>query len=402
MKVVESLVIGAAAMSSTTTTPPEKPVDIPVATCESYGLPVANQERYHGDQVCDRVQYNNFKSSLNRHLKYKEMKETQSINAVPNQKTVVCPLEVGDLKHETIQQGTGYDTIWIVENTSSEPVVLSFIKEGVEYSAVNPKISPPHSDPEAILTPGKWKAIAAFDGHVFHARTFDPKTNMLGPVVLQHRTGLIPVGSKFQDLECPADDPEPIVPETKEIDPKFARTKPAVHRPCNTIDIGFRNMANCPLHGYYISSNDEMCQEKFKFHLGMNTAAQDFMWGWDSTTKFEGSFVGHSFAFRSAADPSILVETVTLQPTQVIDCPELKEKVQVNTVTTVGEMLETMVPITDEGEVGRQDQLEDTMARMDRQLMASLFNETNATNATSGRPRRGRLDPNLFVGFNSF
>jgi hypothetical protein len=58
----------------------------------------------------------------------------------------------------------------------------------------------------------------------------------------------------------------------------------------------------------------------------MNPLAQDFMWQWDSGTKFEGSFVGHSFAFRSAANPSLLVDKVTLQPTRVVDCPKLKEK----------------------------------------------------------------------------
>jgi hypothetical protein len=336
------------------------------------------------------------------------MKASLSINAVPNSKTVTCPLEVVDLKGESSQQGHGFDTMWIVENTSAEPIVLSYLKDGVEYSATNTKITPPHLDPDAILAPGKWRAIMAFDGHVFHARAFDSKSNMLGPVVLQHRTGLIPIGQKFQDLQCPSDDPEPIVPETKEIDPKFARTPPAINRPCNTIDIGFRNMANCPLHGYFITANNETCQEKFKFHLGMNHVnPQDFMWGWDSPTKFEGSFVGHSFAFRSAADPSILVETVTLAPSLVIDCPELKNKVQINKVTTVGEMLQTIVPITDQGEVAKREQvLLNVLEQMDKRVMASLLNQThvfdaNATTSVKGARRRAHVDPNVYMGIHS-
>jgi hypothetical protein len=77
-------------------------------------------------------------------------------------------------------------------------------------------------------------------------------------------------------------------------------------------------------------------QEKFKFHLGLNSQPNDFMWGWDSSTKFEGTFVGHTFAFRLAADPDVLVQTYTLQPTRIPDCPNLKNKAQVNRVTSVG------------------------------------------------------------------
>jgi hypothetical protein len=111
-------------------------------------------------------------------------------------------------------------------------------------------------------------------------------------------------------------------------------------RQCNQIDIGFRNAANCPLHGYYIAeqkhqqhpklsgSKDgsdpsvQMCPvEEFKLHLGMEPVTPDFHWDWQSNTKFEGSAIGHTFAFRLASNPSILVETVTLEPTKITDCP---------------------------------------------------------------------------------
>uniref|UniRef100_A0A7S2VA82 Uncharacterized protein n=1 Tax=Entomoneis paludosa TaxID=265537 RepID=A0A7S2VA82_9STRA len=163
-------------------------------------------------------------------------------------------------------------------------------------------------------------------------------------------------------------------------------------------------MANCPLHGYYIAhhhnnattASSSSCQEKFKFHLGLNRLPQDFMWGWDSATKFEGSFVGHSFAFRSAADPSILVETVTLQPTRIIDCPNLKRQVQVNTATTVANLQQVFAPISNQGTVGEEHE-----SHVDPQLG---WNETQTLgNTTRTTRRRSRVaNAHLFVGAQSF
>lgn len=318
-----------------------------------YKLPEEESGRYHGDHVCNRAGYNSFKEKMGRHLTYQKFKPT-GFGAVPNQRTVMCPETVQDLHSESYS--TGYDTVWIVENTASDPVVLSYVDPttGVEYSALNAKITPPQDDPDAILQPGYWRALMTWEGHVFQARQLVGTAGAeatLGPVLLQHRTGLIPIGLKAQDLICPSTDPEPLFNLTRA--PEFARTPPAEFRRCNTIDLGFRNMANCPLHGYYIARlNDDQVeslaeyeevddrhpvyQEYFKFHLGMNPASEDFMWGWDSATKFEGTFVGHSFAFRSADNPDILVETHTLRPTRIPDCPNLRNKHQVNRVTSIG------------------------------------------------------------------
>lgn len=379
----------------------DQPENMAPTACASYKIPQQDYEKFHGDQVCNRAEYNTFKGNLGRGFRVEELKKTHAHIAVPNQRTVVCPLEVQDLK-EGPRQGHGLDTIWLVENTSKDPIVLSFVKEGVEYSAVNPKITPPHDDPQAILPPRKHTSVAAFEGHIFHARTLDTKSNTLGPVVLQYRAGLIPVGEKFQDLECPSDDPEPLKPQTTERAPQFARTNPKIDRPCNTIDVGFRNMANCPLNGYFVTSNNQTsCQEKFKFHLGKNPAPADFFWGWDSPTKFEGSFVGHTFAFRSAANPNIVVDQITLRPTRVIDCPELKEKLQTNRVTTVGDLVDVFSPISDRGIVGKEALLEHALLHGVRDL-ASFWNETNSfenTTAKEAVPRRRRSlatrDPQL-------
>ena len=314
-------------------------------------------------------------------VSHKRLNSNGEFNRVPNEKTVVCPLDVRDLV-QTGHNTHGFDTVWIVENTSLEPVVLSFVAaDGIEYSASNPAITPPQNDPQAHLKPKAWRAIYAWDGHVFHARTFDPETGSLGPVVLQHRMGLIPVGAHAQELVCPNDDPEPVVtpkdPSTEpQRDPNFKRTIPTINRPCNTMDIGFRNMANCPLHGYYIARNAESsCHEQFKFHLGKNPQPGDFMWQWDSRTKFEQSYVGHSFAFRSAANPSILVDTVTFQPTRIIDCPTLKKKTQVNKVTSVGDQQGLFFPITNDGEASKHVKLLDSL-HPGQHVMASVFNMT--------------------------
>ena len=325
---------------------------------------------------------------------FQRLNKNKDFVHVPNEKTVLCPLDVQDLV-QSEENRNGMDTMWIVENTSSEPIVLSFVgRDGVEYSASNSKITPPQDDPRAFLKPKQWKALHAWEGHVFHVRSFDSETGTLGPVLLQHRVGLIPVGARAQDLQCPLDDPEPLKDKAQR-DPNFKRTPPRVNRRCNTMDVGFRNMANCPLNAYYIhkDSNQTTCREEFKFHLGMNPLPGDFMWQWDSRTKFEQTFVGHSFAFRSAADPSILVDTVTLQPTRVTDCPLLKQQAQVNKVTSVGEMEQVFLPLSVDGEVSKQDQLLDTLARMERNVVENVFNVSYGLNTTAANGNRSRSRP---------
>lgn len=46
----------------------------------------------------------------------------------------------------------------------------------------------------------------------------------------------------------------------------------------------------------------------------------------ESSTKFEGSFVPHTFVARLASDPNIVIDSYTVQPTKVIDCPMMKQK----------------------------------------------------------------------------
>lgn len=281
--------------------------------------------KYHTS--CDRSAYTEFKNSLGRHLRYNHFKQTGEHALIPEQKTVVCPLSVGSLQRPS--QVTGYDTSFIVENKASTPVVLAFVDEnGIERSAVNPKIAPPQADPDAIMAPGTWRPIHTFEGHVFHMRQVKPDGST-GNVLLQHRAGLIGVGAGA-NLDCEGvEDPEPIVeikPESGEkiLQPEFQRTPTPPLKDCNLLEIGFRNLAGCPLHGYYIMPD---CSPVFKFHLGTETKAPgvgDFFWDWHSVTKFESTFIGHAFEFRNLAGD--VVERVTLEPVVVGDCPGLEQQ----------------------------------------------------------------------------
>lgn len=249
---------------------------------------------------------------------------------VPNQQTVICPVDIKNLEDPTSVKG--FDTTWIVENTASTSVVLSWVVNGVEWSPFQPDIKP-MDDPRAILKPEEWAAVPAFESFVYHVREIG-EDGKPGRIVLQHRAGLVPLGNP-NEIKCDASVPdvEPIKPDTAERDNRFARTETPPVRPCNTIDIGFRNQVGCPLHVYWANSMTDVptegfsCAEQFKFHLGTKPATQDFFRDWKSYTKWEGSFIGHTYVARLASDPKIVIDSHTLQPTRIMDCPSMKQKV---------------------------------------------------------------------------
>jgi len=290
---------------------------------------------YHDEDIC----LNGLKptrpslGAFDRKLIYETLKNSGlGASLVPNQQTVVCPIKLESLENPSAMRGL--DTTWIVENTSSNPVLLSQVIDGVEWSPFQPKVLSPMDDPLATLQPGDWISVPTYEAYIYHVREISSETGKPGGVVLQHRAGLIPIGNPNQ-VHCDANlpDVEPVNPKTAERKPEFGRTPtPEVSRPCNTVDISFRNQAGCPLHVYWANRLDEIptegfsCGEKFKFHLGTKPAPQDFMLDWDSATKFEGSYIGHTFVARLASDPSIVIDSYTVEPTQIIDCPTLRKQ----------------------------------------------------------------------------
>lgn len=320
---------------------------------------------YHQDNACNRAQQNAFKENLNRHVIQQKLQE-QGTAKVPSEHTTYCPQTVAPLTNPDATYG--FDTVWIVENTASTPIVAAYMLEQAdgtfkEVSAFDNKISPPNHDPKAILQPEEWRSLQTYEGHVFHTREI-LKDGSMGRVLMQHRVGLIPVTNKYgHELDCDPNEPdlEPVVevaPGLVDRDPNFAREAPRTMRPCNVLDIGFRNTVGCPINAYYSGMyqlkgavkprgnnlpmgpdavvheeghTPKSCHEVFKFHLGRKEKTANFMFDWESSTKYEGTYVGHNFVFRLAKDERIVVDSIALQPTKVIDCPGLKNQITVGT-----------------------------------------------------------------------
>ena len=314
---------GAAVTGAPTELKLEEPKVFP--DCPARGLP-----EYHNEDKCAIRPQTFHDHASQRSMTYNGLKAgATGATLVPNQQTVYCPRQVQQLGVPNAVRG--FDTTWIVENTATTPVELSWVMpDGKEYSPFHPDVSPPQDNPEAILQPDEWKAVPAFESYVYHVRALS-KDNKPGEILLQHRAGLVPIGNP-NSVACDPSIPdvEPVNPLTAQRKAEFARTPTPKVRRCNTMDVGFRNQAGCPLHVYWAGSvtpedvpaSGFTCGEKFKFHLGTKPATQDFMHDWESSTKFEGSFIGHTFIARLASDPSLVVDSYTLMPTKVVDCPD--------------------------------------------------------------------------------
>lgn len=254
----------------------------PFAMCPSAKLP-----KYHEEEVCITRPARPEKGHVERPEIYKRLKESGTgATLVPNQQTIVCPMEVANLENPSAIKG--FDTTWIVENTASTSVVVSWVVDGVDWSPFHPDVKP-MDDPNAILKPGEFLSVPTFESFVYHVREIDPETGDAGNVLLQHRAGLVSLGNPRQypcDASLP--DVEPVEPATAERKQEFKRTPTHNHRRCNTIDIGFRNQVGCPLHVYWANQLADVpkegfnCGEKFKLHLGTKPATQDFMHDWVS------------------------------------------------------------------------------------------------------------------------
>jgi hypothetical protein len=296
--------------------------------------PIPSLTHFHDQDVCVTRPVRLNKGDIQRKSLYEGLRDSGvGASLVPNQQTVVCPLQVQSLESPTAVKGL--DTTWIVENSGSRSVVVAWVIDGVEWSPYNPDVKAV-DDPKARVRPGEWLNVPTFDSFVYHAREIEDD-GIAGQVVLQHRVGLIPIGNP-SNLGCDLSKPdvEPVDPETAVRIQDYSRKPTPAKRPCNVVDVGFRNQAGCPLHVYWASGMGDVpssgfnCGEKFRFHLGTKPATQDFMQDWESATKFEGSFIGHTFVARLASDPNVVVDSYTIETTKIIDCPNLKQKVQSN------------------------------------------------------------------------
>ena len=94
------------------------------------------------------------------------------------------------------------------------------------------------------------------------------------------------------------------------------------------------------------------------------------MFDWHSKTKYEGTYVGHNFVFRLAKDERIVVDSVSLHPTRVIDCPGLKNQVN---VASVSDAQAIITPIMQKNK---------DMLNTDMMLSHIMIKNLNATMAT--------------------
>jgi hypothetical protein len=112
-------------------------------------------------------------------------------------------------------------------------------------------------------------------------------------------------------------------------------------------------------------------------HLGLKEKTNNFMFDWNSKTKYEATYVGHNFVFRLAKDESIVVDSIALQPTKIIDCPGLKNQV------TVGGVSEAEAIITP----SMQPEHDMMLANL---MLKNLNATAPAMNATEWEPKVGQ------------
>lgn len=111
------------------------------------------------------------------------------------------------------------------------------------------------------------------------------------------------------------------------------------------------------------------------------------MWDWASSTKYEGSFIGHTFVARKADDPTVVVDSYTLEPTKIIDCPRREQQQQVTIVAPMQQEVDVQngenCPNADatENNVGSEELLEGlTSSSSSRGLAAGLSGTSGFAN----------------------
>ena len=93
---------------------------------------------------------------------------------------------------------------------------------------------------------------------------------------------MVPLGKPSSVPDEKRIDPEPFSPRSLEAKPPPEETGRigTKARPCNIIDVGFRNQAGFPLSVYYAGNLVQVpnagfsCSEEYHFHMGLNPAPQ--------------------------------------------------------------------------------------------------------------------------------
>mmetsp|Transcript_29134 Transcript_29134/g.86222 ORF Transcript_29134/g.86222 Transcript_29134/m.86222 type:complete len:371 (-) Transcript_29134:270-1382(-) len=90
----------------------------------------------------------------------------------------------------------------MLRNRSSNPVAVALVdrsRRNKEVSAMNPKVSPPHHDPEAILQPGQRAVVDTTLGAILHVRELVRVGDVVvpGQILIRHRPGPMTVGENF-------------------------------------------------------------------------------------------------------------------------------------------------------------------------------------------------------------
>lgn len=293
--------------------------------------------KYHSDRVCNRTHYNVLKRSFNRKLRRKTLRllvglahEVNDENTPrealfpPGERILHCPEGDSAALPDWSVVELGLDTTWVVENSLDRPVRLSLVDyqehSGQEMSPYQPWLLA-LKDAQTIIEPGKFRGIQALEVQVFRVRAVPLAQDGMsvsnqdepGPVLLQYRAGVREVAADYSRIDC-----DPRTPDIKPPRNETGRDRvaPKENLKCHAIVVGFRNLSPCPLNAYFIHNGTE----SFRYHLGTNHSVHAIMQEtWSSSTKFETTYIPHSFIIRHATTNEFF-QRYTLQPTRIRDC----------------------------------------------------------------------------------
>lgn len=139
----------------------------------------------HLDKSCNRYAQNAKRRAA--YLEAENASEEELIPShvflnLPEEKTWACPLDSGDESGNNDNEGhqeLGMNTLWILHNEASTPIILSLVDEnGFEVSAIDFHTFPYHGNTAVhphgpVVLPGHMAAVEGRQGHLFLAREYN-------------------------------------------------------------------------------------------------------------------------------------------------------------------------------------------------------------------------------------